>query len=875
MKRRCALFEARLWAGAFLMFAGGGVPGIGGHATPVSQWLVLGPVSAVAPAFGATSDSAMLASGRVSLAHGWPADGQAEQWVNGASVTWKARAAAGGAVTLEAQGGPALAFAVTYLDADRWTRAKITVPGGSARLVTLDGAPLRGETATLERGKHVLMVAAVARPGAAFSLSASVEATTPGATITAGTDPTHPASLQELMATTDIGSIAVDPSGNRVAWVARHTDVTNDDVATVLEVHDLATGKLLAQAHGAGISGTRWSRDGHLLAFETATDERGSQGRDLWIWDATTSQARRVLRGERGLGSVDWSPDARWIYFTAAVHIGEAESYQPGDLQRLTQVWDRWSFYPEKAQLYALDVAEGTRVQLLGDTVVSAEAPTVSPDGQQIVFARSVRTDAAPPWLDAEVWVLDLRDRSVRKLVDLPRESFGAPTAFAWSPDSKAVAFCASSEELQPHPAPTFSVYETELYATTVDHPSLVHLSAGFIPAVACSKPLYWSATDGRIYVTADDGAKTIPARTSAAVPGSLAQRPKLEAMSMPGNDIAAYDFAGASMVAAIKTPVSPSVVYRLPLDGGAPTVLDRPSSDVLTAQVQLPTWHPWSFTDSRGTKIEAWYWLPPGFDSTKTYPMIVHYYGGTLPMKETFDERLVWFANNGYIVWMCNPAGTPGYGQAFADLHINDWGYPAGTDIIEGVQQFEKTHPYVQAAHVGNFGHSYGGFMTMHMAERTSAFATSIEISGISNIADYWGVGWTGYSYTQGTCPSCYPWNRRDVYVDRSPLFNADKVHAPMLLIHGTSDTNVPENESEQMFTALRMLGREAELVRVYGENHGINSKPSITRHLYGTMLDWYDRYLRQQPGAWSARWDDGNRIPGMAAGAGARALH
>ncbi|HEY2026206.1 MAG TPA: prolyl oligopeptidase family serine peptidase, partial [Gemmatimonadaceae bacterium] len=91
---------------------------------------------------------------------------------------------------------------------------------------------------------------------------------------------------------------------------------------------------------------------------------------------------------------------------------------------------------------------------------------------------------------------------------------------------------------------------------------------------------------------------------------------------------------------------------------------------------------------------------------------------------------------------------------------------------------------------------------------------------------------------------------------IDRSPLFQADRIHTPLLLIHGTSDTNVPTNESEQMFTALRMLGRDAEYVRVYGENHGINSRPSITRTLYGTMLDWYDKWLRGEPEAWSARW-------------------
>jgi len=130
-----------------------------------------------------------------------------------------------------------------------------------------------------------------------------------------------------------------------------------------------------------------------------------------------------------------------------------------------------------------------------------------------------------------------------------------------------------------------------------------------------------------------------------------------------------------------------------------------------------MPAWSSWNFRNSRGEDVEAWYWTPPGFDSTRTYPMVVHYYGGTLPMKKNFENRLLWFASNGYVVLFMNPAGTPGYGQKFANYHINDWGFPAATDIIEGTEQFSKTHRYVDPSRVGNFGHSYGGALVSQLA--------------------------------------------------------------------------------------------------------------------------------------------------------------
>ncbi len=824
----------------------------------IERWLVLGPLPARPPWFGAATDSAVLETHRLAVEQRWPVAGDTVAWLPGAAARWIERVAEHDTLVVSAGAGMGVLYAAVYLDADRFQRVRLVIGGSGKTVAALDGTRLRGDRAELAKGKHLLLVEAAVTSAGAVRLAARVEPITAGARVTASLDPRHPPSLAELLAVPTVSDVAVDPTGRRVAWVVRRLDEANDRYTTTLEVHDLATGRLLASLGPEGTASSPvWSRDGGRLAYLTATDKRDGKGRDLWIWDVARGVPERVLRDERGLAGVQWSPGGDWIYFIGTTRARARESFRPGEAERLTEVWDRWSFFPDKAQLYALDLRDGSRITLVGDTLHSIAGATLSPDGRSIVFSRTVRVNTARPWLRAELWLLDLRDLGTRKLLDLDREVFNAPARFAWSPDGRAVAFCASAKELLDHDDSMFSVFETELYATSIEHPRLVHLSAGFTPAVACSAPMAWSERDRRIYVLVDAGARTVPARTTTSVSSGLAGAPpSLETMQIPGEEIAASDFGAGTLVAAILAPTSPGTVQRLTLATGTWTVLDRTAEASLGAHVRMPTWRPWEFTDSRGTVIEAWYWLPPDFDSTGTYPMIVHYYGGTLPMKKTFDRRLVWFAANGYVVLMMNPAGAPGYGQAFANLHINDWGYPAGSDIIEGVEQFERTHRYVDAQHVGNFGHSYGGFMTMHLATRTSRFATSIEIAGISNIADYWGAGWTGYSYTDGTCPGCYPWNRRDVFVDRSPLFQADRITRPMLLIHGTDDTNVVPTESEQMFTALRMLGREAELVRFHGENHGINSRPSVTRTLYGVMLDWYDKHLRGWPEGWRVRW-------------------
>ena len=97
----------------------------------------------------------------------------------------------------------------------------------------------------------------------------------------------------------------------------------------------------------------------------------------------------------------------------------------------------------------------------------------------------------------------------------------------------------------------------------------------------------------------------------------------------------------------------------------------------------------------------------------------------------------------------------------------------------------------------------------------------------------------------------SSFPWNRPDLYVEQSPLFRADRITTPLLLLHGAADTNVPIGESEQLFVALELLGREVQMVEIEGQDHRILQYPKRQRWMK-TILAWFDRELKDQPGWW-----------------------
>ena len=262
-----------------------------------------------------------------------------------------------------------------------------------------------------------------------------------------------------------------------------------------------------------------------------------------------------------------------------------------------------------------------------------------------------------------------------------------------------------------------------------------------------------------------------------------------------------------------------------------------------------------WTFTAKDGTLIEGTVTLPPDFDQNKKYPLQVYYYGGTSPSQHALTHPYVpqLYASRGYVVYVLNPSGTYGYGQEFSARHVNAWGKQTADDIIEGVKLFCKEHPYVNPKKIGCFGASYGGFMTQYLLTQTDIFAAAMSHAGISTVTSYWGEGYWGYSYNSVAAAESYPWTDPELFTKQGSLFTADKIHTPLVLLHGPADTNVPIGESIQLFNALSILGRQVEFISVAGGDHTSGSFSYDKRLLWHrTVMAWFDRWLKDNPRMW-----------------------
>ena len=140
---------------------------------------------------------------------------------------------------------------------------------------------------------------------------------------------------------------------------------------------------------------------------------------------------------------------------------------------------------------------------------------------------------------------------------------------------------------------------------------------------------------------------------------------------------------------------------------------------------------------------------------------------------------------------------------------------------------------------------------MTQYLATQTDIFSAFISHAGISSLTSYWGVGDWGYDYSGVATANSFPWNKKDIYVGHSPLYMADRINKPLLLLHGAIDNNVPPGESYQMFAALKLLGKEVALVTFEGEQHFIMEYKKRVQWMR-TIIAWFDKWLKDEPEHW-----------------------
>lgn len=677
--------------------------------------------------------------------------------------------------------------------------------------------------------------------------------------VAAHVEPKHRVSARLLTNAETVASLAVSNDGRLAALgFSERNDTAGVDLRR-LEIRSVADNRVLQSWTSGQPSALAFSPDDRWLAWR--------EDKHLWLRDLRDGSSRLLLAEHENLGSFRWHPDSRSILFSWTTKF-EAKDAK---VKRLRALEDRWRTFRDNSQLFQVDINSGL-VRPLTQEDSSVSLQDIHPAGDRVLLVQYLVDYEAPPFGLVRLFELSLSDGKTREIAKLRQANAvryadegywllagpGLAENFASTPSGAnpvgdhnfvATQTPADQQSTQASPAATADAepsneYDTQLYRLSADGQNLLLLSGDFAPSIGGIELL----RNGDLLLPTTEADRSPLYRYSL-------RRERFTQIETGVDQMDSFVVSGGANPVVLlfgSDVAAPQRVHAVDLSRKRIRVLvDTAATEY--AQVELGEVRDFRFNNSSGDEIDGRYYLPPGFDASKKYPLIVFYYGGTVPINRQFTGRypLHLWAANGYVVYVPQPRGAIGYGKQFSSQHVNAWGDYAADDIIEGTRAFVAQHEFVDGERIGNIGASYGGFMTMYLATRTDLYAASISHAGISAIASYWGQGWWGYGYSGIASRGSYPWNNRELYVDRSPLYSADRITTPLLLLTGDSDTNVPPGESHNMYTALKLLQREVELIEVPGEDHWILDREK--RYVWwDTILAWYDRWLKDEPQWW-----------------------
>lgn len=737
-----------------------------------------------------------------------------------------------------------------FISSDRWTKASINISTNAIFELSLNGKRVKSQgkpsdrpvkiDLTLGTGIHEMSLKLISMEKT-LRFAADLSAANDSAVLSWSTNPTRTLTINDVLEGVSISGARLSNSGKYLLIQTNEVLAGSGKIQSSFQVYDMELKRNLFALRNNALRAD-WMPKSDRLYYQVNRNETS----DVIIYDMKSGTESVAASGLKSAGRIVWSPAEDYF-----VYSRNEEAEKTGDLKRVFDNEDRIPGTRNRSYLYMYN--PGTKVsQPLTAGSRSAMLQAISPDGRRVLFSVSRQDYSEPPFSKQTLYELEI---STMRLDTIWSDKLHGGSC-QYSPDGTQLLVSGGPETfgslgVKVSEGRIPNSYDTQLFLFDLKSRKAEPLTRNFDPAAGMA---YW-APDGKIYLTATERDYVNLYRLDP-------KRRSFTKIDVPVEVITSVDYAKNNSIAVLRgTSISiPDRLYTLDLSTGKSTLLCDPAAGRLENVISCQT-EEWNFKNSRGTTIYGRVYYPVNYDPSKMYPLIVNFYGGTTPTSRAFGGRYpkeIWAAE-GYMVYVLQPSGATGFGQDFSALHVNGWGREAIDDIIEGTKKFLAAFPSADADNVGCIGASYGGFTTMMLQTRTDIFRTAIAHAGISDITSYWGEGYWGYSYSAGATTGSYPWNRRDIYVDNSPLFNADKFSNSILLLHGTADTNVPPGESLQYYAALKILGKDVEMVLVSGENHQIlDYKKRIEWH--NTIMSWFDMKLKNQPQHWNEMYPDKN---------------
>jgi len=696
--------------------------------------------------------------------------------------------------------------------------------------------------------------------------------------------PPRPLTVDDLWAMPRVGAPVPDPAGRRLVVPVTSYAMEKNEGWTRLWLlpagaRNAGDGRPSDPARPltpAGISCTQpaWSPDGGSLFFvrkpggeAAAPDDPAGRPRfpdkpQLFRLRLDGGEAERLTDLPLGVADPRSFPDGRRVAFLAPI-LGEAPGPEATVRRlrerekdpvkahvtedRIYRHWDRWLTDGAFHHIFVLDLESG---ELLDLTPASRRwfrfmDPTdnfdIAPDGREIAFsAAASRPPHDPIWwgvftVPVPRRLAGARPRAPRALTRGHQANAARPR---YSPDGRWILF-GMQRELD------FYADRTRL----VLHDRRSGRQAVLTEDWPFSADERLFTPDGkRILVVAECEGRSalfeLDWRAARRRPGAAAPREL-----MRGGTFGGVRAAGGGLVFTRSSLAEPPEVWRCDLHGRQAhrvTAFARPALEGRA----LATVREMRFAGAGGRRVQMFLLWPPGTKPPRRgekprrrLPLLQLVHGGP---HGVFGDQWHWrwnaqlFAAPGYLTAMVNFHGSTGWGQDFAASILGRWGDQPYEDVMKATDLLVE-RGWADPARLAAAGGSYGGYMMAWIASQTDRFACLVNHAGVNDLQAAYASDWTqGRRRSMGG----EPWE--DIAgMDRyNPMRHARGFASPMLVLHGERDYRVPYTQGLEIYNVYKAMGRPARLVLYPDENHWV-LKPCNSRHWYGEVLDWLDRWL------------------------------
>ena len=656
----------------------------------------------------------------------------------------------------------------------------------------------------------------------------------------------------------------MSPDGQWVAYVVNTTNLKEDKHERRIWMIPAAGGDAIALSAEHVSSGhPRWSPDGKFLAFLSARNEGKSQ---VWLLNRLGGEAQKLTDTVQDVEDFSWSPDGRRLVLTLqdptpeeleaakdkdadkekeAAKKDKKQKPKPWVIDRLQFKQDRVGYLDRRrTHLYVFEVAAKTMRQVTSGDFDDSDAAW-SPDGKLLAFTSNRSQPDPDRTYNLDIWVVAADNTDKGAHLTQVTTNPGSDRAPAWSPDGKWIAYVTQTE-------PKLFQYATHHLAVS---------PAGGGEARVLTKELDRSvrqprfSEDGKTiyFLVDDDGTQNLAAYTVNSANGTvsfgngvLGKRPidgrlTVTAYSWRKGGGASGNAGAGSIAALVSTPERPDEVFLL-ADGKLKQLTHV--NDEFLAKIQLSPGEYVHFKSKDGTAVSGYLYRPVGYSPGTKVPTLVRPHGGPVgAYYADFDEEAQIFAANGYAVLLPNPRGSSGYGQKFCQAIFADWGNKDYQDDMAMVD-WAIAQGIADPDRLGVGGWSYGGISTDFIIGQTQRFKAAISGAGEALNISYYGHD---HYIRDWETELGVPWEKesRAVWDKLSPFYKVKEITTPTMFMGGEIDWNVPILGGEQMYQALKSLGRETALVVYPGEYHGF-TVPSHIRDRLLRYLAWYGHYVK-----------------------------